>query len=55
MSSASFVAYHPRAPAVRGWFRHHFDKQPTHLEVALTVESVQAVIAAVREGMETVK
>ncbi len=51
LSKASVVAYRPKAPAIRGWFRHHFDREPTSMDVALTVESVQAVIAAVRHGM----
>lgn len=51
LAEASFVAYEPRAPAIRGWFRHHFDREPARLQIALAVESVQAVIAAVREGM----
>ena len=48
LSEASFIAYQPRAPAIRGWFRHHFDKEPARIELALSVESVQAVIAAVK-------
>jgi LysR family transcriptional regulator, transcriptional activator of the cysJI operon len=51
LAQASFVAYQPAAPAVRGWFRHHFDRVPPRLDIALVVESVQAVIAAVRHGM----
>jgi DNA-binding transcriptional LysR family regulator len=51
LAQASFVAYQPAAPALRGWFRHHFGRVPPRLDVALVVESVQAVIAAVRHGM----
>ncbi len=51
LSAASFVEYQPAAPALRGWFRHHFGRVPPRLELALVVESVQAVIAGVREGM----
>ena len=46
-----FVDYQPTAPAVRGWFRHHFERVPPRIEVALAVESVQAVIRAVEHGM----
>lgn len=51
LGAASFVAYHPAAPAIRGWFRHNLGRVPPRLDVALAVESVQAVITAVREGM----
>lgn len=51
LSAARFVDYHPTAPAARGWFRHHFSRVPPRLEVVLAVESVQAVISAVRRGM----
>ncbi len=51
LAAGRFVDYHPSAPAVRGWFRHHFGRTPPRLELALTVESVQAVIAAVSRGM----
>lgn len=51
LAAARFVDYHPGAPAVRGWFRHHFGRTPPRIELALAVESVQAVIAAVEHGM----
>lgn len=51
LSAARFVDYHPSAPAVRGWFRHHFERAPARLELALAVESVQAVICAVEHGL----
>lgn len=51
VAAARFVDYHASAPALRGWFRHHFGRVPPRLEPALAVESVQAVIAAVSHGM----
>ncbi|MCH9682531.1 MAG: substrate-binding domain-containing protein, partial [Deltaproteobacteria bacterium] len=48
---ASYVAYQPHAPALYAWFRHHLGRGPTRLDVALVVESVPAVIAAVEHGM----
>ncbi|MEZ4429770.1 MAG: LysR family transcriptional regulator [Nannocystaceae bacterium] len=51
LAKLPFVDYHPTAPAVRGWFRHHFERVPARLCVPLAVESVQAVIAAVSAGM----
>lgn len=46
-----FIDYHPAAPAVRGWFRHHFTRVPPRVDLALTVEGVQAVVSAVHRGM----
>lgn len=51
VGAGPFVDYHPSAPAVHGWFRHHFKRVPPRVEVALAVESVRAVIAAVEHGM----
>jgi len=51
LSAVRFVDYHPGAPAVRGWFRHHFERVPPRIDLALAVESVQAVIRAVEHGM----
>lgn len=51
LGECSFVAYGARAPAIRGWFRHHFGKVPASLSVGLVVESVRAVLSAVGEGM----
>lgn len=51
LEAASFVAYQARAPALRGWFRHHFGRGPARLELALVVQSVPAVINAVGHGM----
>jgi DNA-binding transcriptional LysR family regulator len=51
LSPLRFIDYHPGAPAVRGWFRHHFQRVPPRVELALTVEGVQAVISAVTHGM----
>ena len=51
LSTLRFVDYHPGAPAVRGWFRHHFERVPPRIDLALAVESVQAVIRAVEHGM----
>lgn len=51
LAEASFVEYQASAPAVRGWFGHHFGRIPARLDIALVVESVQAVLTAVRHGM----
>ena len=46
-----FITYQPRAQALKGWFRHHFDKLAINPRVVLTVDSVQAVIEAIRHSM----
>jgi DNA-binding transcriptional LysR family regulator len=51
LAAARYVDYHPGAPAVRGWFRHHFGRVPARIDLALAVESVQAVLAAAQHGM----
>lgn len=51
LAALRFVDYHPGAPAVRGWFRHHFARVPPRVDLALTVEGVQAVVSAVERGM----
>ncbi|MEZ4449595.1 MAG: LysR family transcriptional regulator [Nannocystaceae bacterium] len=51
LAAARFVDYHPSAPAARGWFRHHFERAPSRIDLTLAVESVQAVIRAVERGM----
>lgn len=51
LAPARFVDYATSAPAVRGWFRHHFGRAPARVDVVLAVESVQAVIHAVERGI----
>ena len=49
--AVSYVAYRPRAPALRSWFSHHFGRAALPLDIALTVESVQAVVSAIEHHM----
>lgn len=51
LSVCPFVSYHRSAPDVRRWFRHHYRKAPTNLDIVLSVESVQAVLASVAAGL----
>ena len=48
---AQYVAYQENAAAIKGWFKYHFNKVPNHLDIAVTVESVQAVVAAINAGL----
>lgn len=46
-----FIAYHPHAQTVKSWFRHHFRKSQLHLNIVMTVDSHQAVVAGIRHHM----
>lgn len=44
----TFVSQQPDTRGLNNWFRHHFDKTPPSLSVALTVADHQAIVSAVR-------
>lgn len=44
----NFIIYRPNAPTIKVWFKHHFGQHNPNLHVVLTVDSHQAVIAAIR-------
>jgi len=48
---ARYVCYTPRAEAVRHWFRHHFRRECSVLDLVLSVESVPGVIAGVKADL----
>ena len=39
------------APAVKSWFRHHFNAPAPEIRIAMTVESVRAVITGMKSGL----
>ncbi|NLO91760.1 MAG: LysR family transcriptional regulator [Elusimicrobia bacterium] len=47
----SFIDYNPHAPALNGWFEHHYGMPHPRPQLALSVESVQALISAIESGM----
>ncbi|MCP4678123.1 MAG: LysR family transcriptional regulator [Deltaproteobacteria bacterium] len=51
LGGARFVSYQEDASALGSWFRHHFNKPRLALDIVLSVESVQGVIAGVRNHM----
>jgi DNA-binding transcriptional LysR family regulator len=51
LKERDFVAYQEHAPAIRSWFRHHFDKIAIHPHIIISVESVRSVITFVRHHM----
>lgn len=46
-----YVAYRKHAPAIGNWFRRHFNKHSVKPAVALTAESVRAVINGIRQNI----
>lgn len=51
MRHCQYIAYKPQAPELHDWFIIHFGEDVRELDIVLTVESVHAVINAVRCGM----
>ena len=51
LSKMPIVDYLPHAPVARMWFRHHFSREPKHLPVAFSAESVRAVLNAISCGI----
>ena len=48
LAGATFISQQRDTRGLLKWFRHHFDKTPSRLAVALTVANHQAVVSAVR-------
>lgn len=48
LAACSFIAYKAQAPELSQWFIHHFNTPVKHPDIVVTVESVHAVIRAVR-------
>ena len=46
-----FITYQPRARALKMWFRHHFGRYAVSPRIVLTVDSIQAVIEAIRQSL----
>lgn len=46
-----YIAYTPSAVVLKAWFKHHFNKIPHQLKMALTVDSHQAVVAGIVQNM----
>lgn len=51
MQRCQYIAYKQQAPELHDWFIYHFGEDVCELDIVLTVESVHAVINAVRCGM----
>ncbi|MCP4694738.1 MAG: LysR family transcriptional regulator [Desulfobacterales bacterium] len=49
--ACAYISYQESAPAIKSWFRHHYNKTSVHPRVALAVESVRAVLAGIKQGM----
>ncbi len=47
----TFIAYDPFAPALQSWMRHHFKNFQIKPDIVLSVESVRAVITAIKHHL----
>ncbi|HWU42869.1 MAG TPA: LysR substrate-binding domain-containing protein, partial [Bdellovibrio sp.] len=47
----TIVDYLPHAPVARMWFKHHFNKALTDLDVVYSAESVRGVLKAISLNM----
>lgn len=46
-----YISYDNNFLAIHGWFRHHFGKQAVKINAVLTVDSIQAVLAAIENDI----
>jgi len=46
-----FIAYRHNILVLKSWFRHHYGKKITHLNIVLTVDNVRAIISGVKNGI----
>lgn len=46
-----FISYDRNAVAIAGWFKHHFARQSVKVNVVLTVDSIQAVLASIEKDL----
>jgi DNA-binding transcriptional LysR family regulator len=51
LAAREFIEYKLDASALLSWFKYHFGKSPIQLNVVLTVDNVQAVIAAIKHHL----
>lgn len=48
LSSREYISYTLNTSALQSWFKFNFDRLPSRLNIVLTINSVQAVIEAIR-------
>jgi LysR family transcriptional regulator, transcriptional activator of the cysJI operon len=46
-----YISYDHNHQAIAGWFSHHFAKQSVKIKAVLTVDSIQAVLAAIENDV----
>lgn len=51
LAESDYIAYQPHAPAIKDWFRHHFQNTTPQLKTSMIVESVRGVIAGIRQHL----
>ena len=47
LAGLAFIEYQDHAVVVKNWFRHHFGRAPSRLNIVMTVDSIQAVISGI--------
>ena len=51
LSQQAFITYRHNAQTVKNWFQHHFGKCNLPFNIVLTVDSLQAIISAIRHHL----
>lgn len=51
LAEQNFVAYDSEYRNLRAWFHHHYRRQPARFDIALTIDSVQAVVHAIENDI----
>ncbi|MBN2419602.1 MAG: LysR family transcriptional regulator [Deltaproteobacteria bacterium] len=51
LMNGDFISYQLHYPALRSWFRHHYNKHAIKLNIAMTIENVEGVLEGVRNNI----
>jgi DNA-binding transcriptional LysR family regulator len=51
LSRQHFITFRHNAQTVKNWFRHHFGKYSVPFDIVMTVDSLQAIISAIRHHL----
>ena len=51
LSRQNFITFRQNAQTIKNWFRHHFGKYNVPFNIVMTVDSLQAIISAIRHHL----